>query len=124
MNYIVTEDQTNISITIRVLEVQAVTILTFDITVLVSENNSATEGEDFILLDHDATIGPEMIETAVGFQIIDDSTFEGRESFTVELSSCCDAHDQIVSIEPSLATINIQDDGKICSIYGCILCGL
>ena len=111
MNYFVTEDQADVNITVRVLEGQVGTVLTFDVVIL-PENMSATEGDDFILLTREATIGYEAIQTTVGFEIIDDSAFEGMESFTIELSNCCDQYDQLVSLEPSLATIHIVDNGK------------
>ena len=113
MNYYITEDQANINITVRVLQGQVGTDLTFDVVIL-PENMSATEGDDFILLNHEATIGYEAIQTTVGLEIIDDSASEGMESFSIELSNCCDQYNQLVSLEPSSATIHIVDNGKSC----------
>ena len=106
--YSVTENQTQLDITVQVLEGQIDTNLTFSV-IIVPDESTATEGQDFILLNQNIILGPETIEAIISVEIIDDSFIEDSERFSVKLLNCCD-----VSIQPSLAAINIEDNGKKC----------
>ena len=110
----VTENQTFLYITMQVLEGQINSDVTLDLIVLMEENRSvAVEGQDFVLLNHSISLGPEVLEANITVEIIDDLLIEGREFFTVELLSCCDEYEDIVMIQPYLATVTIEDNGKI-----------
>ena len=108
--YVIGENQTFLSITVQVMGGYVNSNVTFNVTVLTG--STAVEGQDFILLNNSFNLGPEVSEASIVVEIIDDLLIEGRETFTVELLSCCEEYDDIVLLLPYLATVTIEDNGK------------
>lgn len=109
-DYVVGENQTYLYITVGVLSGDINSNFILNVSILTG--SAAVEGQDFVLLNNSISLGPEVLEASVVLEIIDELDIEGRETFTVELLSCCEEYDDIVLLQPYLATVTIEDDGK------------
>ena len=107
------ENDNYLLVFVRVLEGQINSDVTLDLSILPEGTGPmALHGEDFQLLNYSVSLGPESMEAIIIVEIIDDLLVEGRENFTIELLSCCDEYEGTIVIQPNLAVVTIEDNGK------------
>lgn len=109
------ESESYLEVIVQVLEGQINSDVTLNLSILPEESRPmALVEEDFQLLNYSIRLGPDIMEADIIVEVVDDLVVEGREHFTI-LLSCFDECDGTVVIEPYLATVTIEDNGKCCS---------
>ena len=105
-SYSVNEDAGTVVLTVKLIS----GTLTETVTVsYATMDGSARAGSDYTTMVSTLTLSPGDTEETIMVQIIDDSTNEPDEMFTVELSGARAG----ITLDPAIATVTIEDDPPI-----------